>query len=212
MWHLCQEPFFFTDYFAILRPLPELVISPTPNRLGHRSRQPPGALALATNVFDIPKSTSSWDEASPITFSFNPSYMVIAAVDGCVSVRDLRRFLERCRRDETIGGQRSLGDSGSNTGFPSAGFCRHFRELVGSSMSNIPLLTLDCLARTRYRRDPDPHLWKHLPNDDPDMLIVDRHTPAAGTSRTSSTKYFSSFGPSTSRMSGIGRSVHEGLR
>ena len=142
------------------------------NRLGHR----PTHLALwhwQQMFLGIPQTTSSWDEASTITFFFNPSRL---------SSRPLMAASVRTRVvswNDAAEMKLSVVNAAlvipSKTGFPSAGLPSFRNSLV--LYVKHPFTNLTAWQERRYRRDPrSAPFCKHLPNDDLDMLIVDRHT------------------------------------
>src|SRR5215471_9722535 len=131
-------------------------------------------LGFGTNHIGISillKSCAGWNQATDNHVFLQPPQIIFTPVDGCFREHS-RRFLERGRRDETIGGQRSLRNAEQDW-FAERRFailCQHAIILFLKHH----FAHLATWQESRVAGILNPHLSQHLPNDNLDVLIVDR--------------------------------------
>src|SRR5215468_789347 len=132
-------------------------------------------LGFGTNHIGISillKSCAGWNQATDNHVFLQPPQIIFTPVDGCFREHS-RRFLERGRRDETIGGQRSLRNAEQDW-FAERRFailCQHAIILFLKHH----FAHLAAWQESRVAGILNPHLSQHLPNDNLDVLIVGRY-------------------------------------
>ena len=101
-----------------------------------------------------------------------PKQIVLRATNRRVR-QNSRGLLERRRRDERLRRQARLGDAEQQR----LGRRRRFLLLLRPIVDLAEDLLIDVLAleELRLARLEDANLLQHLPDDDPDVLVVDLH-------------------------------------